>query len=498
MFSIFKREKIFPVPSIVAENFGFPPAFPGPEDKDLKAAMDRLDLRKPNFREVLNAAFAYLSKHPDVEKRLSPEYQERFRSLKKAMPSFDEADAALSRGELGNAAESYQRGLMQYPYLSYARLNLGFLYRQNSKLDLSARTYEEGLRHAPNNPLLWSNLGRSRAALGNKDGAIQAYYRAVELSGGNEPFCMMELERLGGIIRMYRDPETKTDPVWIKREDYRELLKKQIADSTDEKMFCGLFLLLLNENHEDLVAPLWTEHHQRFFPTEDAYSEVAYLIAGIARRMSKDDDEARRLWRKGLEKHTESAALHSHMARVTNGVECIQHLEKAFERGDRRADSAAIYFQEYRLQHGEDAAMRRLEELFEIYREFGFIHALALQKFKFNSDEHIEFLLSLVDKLPEKAREHEMGAIAGNLGARGRTKEAILITERLIRGGTRDVITYWNWALAKRDLGQGQDAVAKFEELARAEWLTPKDKAFVDYHLEWLRRTTPPEEPQTK
>ena len=113
--------------------------------------------------------------------------EQHFRAALAASPELAEAwvNLALLREQAGDDAEAeacYQRALaLQLSPLASAttRLNYGGLLARQKRLDEAEMVYAQGLREAPDQPSLWSNLGALYAARRLDDEAEACFERAL-------------------------------------------------------------------------------------------------------------------------------------------------------------------------------------------------------------------------------------------------------------------------------------------------------------------------------
>jgi O-antigen ligase/Flp pilus assembly protein TadD len=105
------------------------------------------------------------------------------------------ATLAEEAGDLDDAREKYRRAHEIDP-LNPGTLQAATTFELRHSGAKEARALlEEAVRHLPEAPALWGTLGDARALLGDKDGARQAYQRALELEPG-QPTATAGLAKL--------------------------------------------------------------------------------------------------------------------------------------------------------------------------------------------------------------------------------------------------------------------------------------------------------------
>lgn len=133
---------------------------------------------------------------PVPSANLTPEQKDRAKAF------FDEAELARQSGDLGRAAELFQRSIEADPGFVKAHVFLGALYFQMRNLEPAIRTLERASQLDPKDAEAWRYLGYcfERRYDGKRDGgdlarAQEAFTRAGTLDPGNE-LLKMDLQRI--------------------------------------------------------------------------------------------------------------------------------------------------------------------------------------------------------------------------------------------------------------------------------------------------------------
>lgn len=125
-----------------------------------------------------------------------------------------------------------------------ALLCRGYIYKQRSEILLAEKDFNEAVRLAPDNSIVFSQRGLFFKQIGKLDKALADMHRAVELSP-----VYFYYERRAGIYAELKDYENavkdyteairqkpETDSFYQKRaEVYRQLGKKDLAEADEEK-----------------------------------------------------------------------------------------------------------------------------------------------------------------------------------------------------------------------------------------------------------------------
>jgi len=195
-------DSVLKIPEVLVQAFGLPTIIKNCQKTDFEKLILAID---PNLRELpdpfkyLNAYEALIRKAKNPLNHLDAADYELFKHLQKAKILFVRADELLNKNLLADAANFYSKRLLIYPFHSYARVNIGYIFRTTGKLDLSEQHYLEGINHFPQSAFLHSNIGKLQSGQEAIDsfekafqlgdccmGNISLFYDALEKQNGNE------------------------------------------------------------------------------------------------------------------------------------------------------------------------------------------------------------------------------------------------------------------------------------------------------------------------
>jgi len=129
--------------------------------------------------------------HGDVKTALE-DYDRSLAIRPNAAAFFNLGQIALQKGLIQKAMELYRRAILSRPNDRDAHLNLGVLLLQEREFIEATEAFQKAITIDDTFALAYFNLGLAREALGNKDGARQAYTRALEL----DPYDQEAREKL--------------------------------------------------------------------------------------------------------------------------------------------------------------------------------------------------------------------------------------------------------------------------------------------------------------
>ncbi len=93
-----------------------------------------------------------------------------------------EGERYFSRGELPAAVDRFRRAVAAAPGNAYYRNNLGWALFQAGDVDGAGRELREAIRLDPRRDIAHANLGEVHWARGEREAAIAAYERFLELN----------------------------------------------------------------------------------------------------------------------------------------------------------------------------------------------------------------------------------------------------------------------------------------------------------------------------
>lgn len=100
-------------------------------------------------------------------------------------PQYVQAAAALERTNLRAAHRAYIRGMLRWPDNRYLQFGLANTYVAQQQPTQARRVLERLVEQHPDWGDAWNNLAILRADLGDRDGAVEAIDRAMEIGGAH-------------------------------------------------------------------------------------------------------------------------------------------------------------------------------------------------------------------------------------------------------------------------------------------------------------------------
>lgn len=422
-----------------------------------------------------------------TSKKIPSEYLERNENYKKARIHFATGDQCIGQGQLEEAAKQFQKGLAIYPYFFTARLNLGYVYRELGRLELSLNTYLEGILHNGEELLFYTNIARTYEALGDKEKAVEYLWKASQIDP-NDPHTLYELEKHGEMVRIYRDQNDPNSLAFMTKGEWEETIEHTIANADSLEKAVDMFFTIVREDRIDLLKKCWDKHSKKLtvVGNETAYW---YLIKGFVERRFESDEKALATWKAGVSLFKDDVALLMNLAKVQEAEESLQTFETLFKLGDFSEQTISLHFHRYSEKFGKEKAIAEYEKLYELYKSFTFINMNAFTLFEDNKEEFLNYTLKHFHSDTTLDSMYWVGRIAGLMGELEKRKELILFTQKHIDENCPDLGIHWNWAYANFLEGHQDKALNHLNSLFKEEWMNLGDKETLKQQIDFLKHT---------
>jgi tetratricopeptide (TPR) repeat protein len=210
--------------------FGLPSRIPWPADVPEEVAS-----RSPfEMEHVLDA----------IEK-MGDEPGEPWASFGDAAAVLDDLAEALEDTEIVRATELIKRFDETFPGTAFALYHLGMIARLEGREDDALKLYREAAAKTTKVPALWNNVGILLAMRGERDEAIAAFKRVLELNP-RDATALESLAQLRAIVKVVRDPKDPGSVSYIDVPTYGKHMAQQlnaVGNKPDELLKIGGQLL---------------------------------------------------------------------------------------------------------------------------------------------------------------------------------------------------------------------------------------------------------------
>lgn len=439
-------------PSWELDFFGLPHRIPWPADVDPSVAT-----RVPFETEHLVRAIGLLGS----------ESGDPWRSFGNAAAHFEELAEALEDGELGRGRELLEEIDRLHPGTSFVLFHQAYLARNEGRDEEAIMLYRRAAAKTPAIVEIWDNLGVVLAFAGQREEAITAFGKALELQP-KDRVALEGLAQLRVVVKLLRKADDPNSAVFADIPTFRRMTTEQIpALSQDPDQLIAFGEQLLRDGLVPDVGIIAVEKARELRPQHPR----TLLTLTTAYRQSGQHAKAREIIVQHTTAYPEDATGFLHLAEVCNAT------------GDTV---------------GERAALERSLEI-----DPNMQSALA-GKFEITVNEHDPEKEQQLAKFGEERRSWMALVLASGIArARGDAKRAVTWAQRagelnpdseepilhhaVALGDARDVATLarvvkpkvesgkfskrldWTYAHVLRQLGLNNDAVAVLRKASSGE-----------------------------
>jgi tetratricopeptide (TPR) repeat protein len=279
----------------------------------------------------------------------------------KKWPKLMEVNAYFASNRIAEAIPKLVSILEIDPECPLTCFQLGYCFRATGELEKSESFYRQALRMAPDAGWIYSNLGRTCLAMGDKAKAVEAFWKALELMPGDH----FVLEQLVGLRELYvlaSGGEDEDSSLFVKRTDYEKkmlgLLKKENAPGK----LLGLGWKLLQDHLVDLACQCFEKAHQA-----EPAPEEALLGLGIAHLEAGRTKEAEHYLVEYLDLNPGSATGHLNLFKAYLAQDEMdlawEEIQTAVSLEPDRSDTLRQLFHLFRETDREEEGLEWMEKL---------------------------------------------------------------------------------------------------------------------------------------
>lgn len=290
-------------PSWELDFYGLPHRLPWPDDADPELAT-----RQPLDLETLLEAID----------RLGSEAGEPWTSFRAATGLFQELSEALEEGELVRSQRLLEEVERIHPGSPFVLFQLGNLARLSGNDIEAIQSFEAAITKAPNIGPAWSSLGAVYAQLGEREKAVDAFRKALEING-NDQLALDGLTGLRELVRLMRqteDGKPNADAVgYVDLPTFRQMISSQIESMIAEPdQLIALAEQLLRDN---LVVDVAISALEKAREVRPEHSRTHLVLASAYRAAGRAEDARSTIERFAELEPTEAVAF-MHVAQACN------------------------------------------------------------------------------------------------------------------------------------------------------------------------------------
>lgn len=229
----------------------------------------------------------------------------------KKWPRLREVSPYFESGRVVEAIPKLVEILDIDPECPLTSFQLAYCFRATGELEKSESFYKKALRMAPEAGWIYSNLGRTYLAMGDKVKAAETFWKALELLPGDH-YVLEQLIGLGELF-VIPNPGEKggVSAAFVRRADYEKKMKEAVGKETDPPTLLQFGWKLLQDRLNDLACECF-EKAQKL--KKDL--PQALLGLGVAQLEAGRFKEAERFLLEYLDQEPGSAVAHLNLFKV--------------------------------------------------------------------------------------------------------------------------------------------------------------------------------------
>jgi tetratricopeptide (TPR) repeat protein len=439
----------------------------------LSAEQDELKAKGLELERVYEILQQFLADKPDFR------HNGRYQLFVKKWPLHQEIRHIIMNEEEARwgRAETLCRQIIdldaQEPLAHY---HLGFVLRRLKRYEESEQTYLKAIELMPDYGNFYANLGRTYEAWEQRDKAITAWSKALELMPGDTP-SLEALERLGVLVSVYSDPQKPETKMWIERKDYEQaMLKKleEIKDDPEKLKTSGITLV------HDGTREIGLRYLKRAADLRPDDPETWMLLAATYHQ-TKEYEKGLQAIDRHLKLQPSSGYGYTNKAKLIDGLgreeEALVLLKKALELEPNQENALQWYYLTMREKGAENEGRDFLKSLAERYpHAFEPYLVLAVYQEENDLNQSIKWYGAAFERAPSDIKAAY--AYAGALGKAGRYSESVNVLEPFRSRIMENWRMVWNLGQSYFYSGKQREAINLFKQaLARPEILPERRQA---------------------
>ncbi len=229
----------------------------------------------------------------------------------KKWPKLMEVNPYFESGRIAEAIPKLVEVLDIDPECPLTSFQLGYCFRATGELEKSESFYKKSLRMAPEAGWIYSNLGRTYQAMGDKAKAAEVFWRALELLPGDH-FVLEQLIGLGELFVIPKEePKGGVSAAFVRRSDYEKKMKEVLAEEKEPGNLVKFGWRLLQDRLNDLACQCF----EKARTLKKDLSETL-LGLGVAHLEAGHIKEAEHFLLEYLDENPDSAIAHLNLFKV--------------------------------------------------------------------------------------------------------------------------------------------------------------------------------------
>lgn len=257
---------------------------------------------------------------------MGAELTEPWKSFDQAAQHLDPLADAIDDTEATEAAELLVQFEAIHPGTSFGLFHRGTVARLEGREEDAIKLFSEATERTPMICAIWNNLGVMHAMRGQREEALAAFKKALEISP-NDRTALEGLAQLRAVIKLLRDPNDPATAAFVDPQTFAKMVAQQlqqVSNDADQLLQQGEHLL-----QQGFVPELGLQALQRAHALRPTERRGVFALTA-AYRMAGQLDQARRTITPYTEQVPGDPEGFFHLAQICNAT------------GDTAAESQAL------------------------------------------------------------------------------------------------------------------------------------------------------------
>ena len=239
---------------------------------------------------------------------------------------------------------------------------LGYCFRATGELEKSESFYRQALRMAPDAGWIYSNLGRTYQAMGDKTKAVEAFWKALELLPGDH-FVLEQLVGLGELYVLQQGEGGKeVSSLFVRKAHYEKKMGEILEKEKEPGKLMGLGWKLLQDHLPELACRCFEKVREE----KQAPPEVL-LGLGTAHLEAGRYQDAERFFAEYLDVNPQSTVAHLNLFKAYLALEetdlAWDEIQAAVKLEPDRLDVLRQFYFFFRETGREEEGLEWMEKL---------------------------------------------------------------------------------------------------------------------------------------
>jgi tetratricopeptide (TPR) repeat protein len=402
---------------------------------------------------------------------LGPEATEPWSSFARAAVHFEELAEALEDTEIVRARELLDEVERIHPGTSFVMFHQAYIARHEGRTEEAVRLYQAAAEKTPAVAEIWNNLGVMLTFAGKRDGAIDAFKRALQCAP-NDRMAMEGLAQLRILVKLVRKQNDSEAPVFVDVPTFRRITTEQIpALARDPEQLVAFGEQLLRDGVVPDVGLSALEKAHELRPSDP---RTTFALAG-AYRSAGQREKVRALLLHYTQEKPSDAEGFVQLAQAHRELEDLPAFREALERAlalDPNHQAALAFYFELSPQEHDPKKEQDLAKFAEAHGSWmAYIMASILARTRGDTRAGVQWAERAVDVAP--TQEEPLLQYAMALGEARDIAGLARSVKPKVDSGQFSKRLDWHYAHVLRQLGLNRDALSAIRRAAEGD--VPED-----------------------